>query len=40
MSYVISKSHTWKPLKESVVILNLEEGSYYTLNDTASLIWK
>jgi hypothetical protein len=40
MGYVINKNYTWKPLKESVVILDLKEGSYYTLNDTASLIWK
>lgn len=39
MQYKVSEKYTWKPLKQSVVILNLNEGSYITLNDTASLIW-
>jgi hypothetical protein len=30
---------TWKSLKEGIVLLNLESGDYYTLNETASLLW-
>ena len=40
MSYLISEQYTWKSLKQGVVILNLGEGTYYTLNEEASVIWK
>ncbi len=40
MTYTISEEFTWKPLKQGVVILNLSEGTYYTLNEEASVIWK
>ena len=30
---------TWKILKSGTVLLNLNEGTYYTLNQTASEIW-
>jgi hypothetical protein len=30
---------SWKKLAAGSVILDLEKGSYFTLNDTASLIW-
>jgi len=30
---------TWKILKSGTVLLNLNSGTYYTLNETASEIW-
>jgi hypothetical protein len=31
---------TWKNLEDSVVLLDLNNGSYFTLNETASSIWQ
>jgi hypothetical protein len=40
MNYNLSDNFTWKDLGEKVVVLNLETSEYFTLNETASLIWK
>jgi hypothetical protein len=39
MSYKTLDNVTWKNVSSGVVLLNLESGEYYTLNDTGSLIW-
>jgi outer membrane protein assembly factor BamB len=39
MSYTPPDSVTWKTVSSGTVLLNLESGEYYTLNDTGSLIW-
>ena len=31
---------TWKNLSSGYVLLNLDSGEYYALNETASAIWK
>jgi hypothetical protein len=36
----IPRNVTWKVVKSGVVVLNIEKGTYYTLNETASRIWK
>lgn len=36
----INKNVTWKSLGEKVVAVKVETGEYYTMNETASLIWK
>ena len=36
----ISKNVTWKSLGEKVVAVKVETGEYYTMNETASVIWK
>ena len=38
-SYKISPRFSWKKLGTGCILLDLEKGSYFTLNDTASLIW-
>jgi hypothetical protein len=38
--YTISEKVTWKDLGENVVVLNLFTSEYYTLNETASIIWR
>jgi hypothetical protein len=38
--YLVSDKVTWKDLGESVVVLNLFTSEYYTLNETASVIWR
>ncbi len=38
--YSVSDKVTWKDLGESVVVLNLFTSEYYTLNETASVIWR
>ncbi len=40
MTYQVADSYTWKSLKQGIVILNLNDGSYFTLNETASHVWK
>lgn len=39
MSYKTLDNVTWKNVSSGIVLLNLESGEYYTLNDTGSLIW-
>jgi len=36
----INKNVTWKSLGEKVVAVKVETGEYYTMNETASVIWK
>lgn len=36
----IPRNVTWKAVKSGVVVLNIEKGIYYTLNETASRVWK
>lgn len=38
--FTISDKVTWKDLGESVIVLNLVSSEYYTLNETASVIWR
>ncbi len=40
MPYTIPDNITWKNLDAGVVLLNLDSGAYYTLNETASHIWR
>ncbi len=37
--YRICPRFSWKSLASGSVILDLEKGSYFTLNETAALIW-
>jgi N-acetylmuramoyl-L-alanine amidase CwlA len=39
MGNIIPGHVTWKILKTGTVLLNLNNGAYYTLNRTASEIW-
>ncbi|MFH1369018.1 MAG: PqqD family protein [Elusimicrobiota bacterium] len=40
MKYTIAKNISYRELENEVVVLNLSNGLYYTLNDTSSNIWK
>lgn len=40
MKVEIPENITWKNLKSGIVLLNLDSSEYYTLNETASVIWK
>lgn len=40
MNIQIPENITWKNLKSGIVLLNLDSSEYYTLNETASEIWK
>jgi hypothetical protein len=39
MAHKVFDSITWKDLKSGVVILHIDSGDYFTLNDSASQIW-
>jgi hypothetical protein len=39
MIYKVADDITWKDLKSGVVILHINSGDYFTLNETASQIW-
>lgn len=39
MKLIIPKNVTWKNLEKGVVVLNIEKGTYYALNETATRIW-
>ena len=39
-SYKINKNISWKVLADKVVAVNVDNGDYYTLNATASIIWQ
>jgi UDP-galactopyranose mutase len=39
-SYSINTNISWKLLKDKVVAVNMDNGSYYTFNFTSSLIWQ
>lgn len=36
----IKNNVTWKELGDKVVAVNVESGEYYTMNATASSVWK
>jgi hypothetical protein len=36
----IPEDVTWKNFNAGVVLLNLTTGNYYTLNESASIIWR
>lgn len=40
MSYKIAENIAHRTLEKEVVVLNLKNGLYYVLNDTASRIWE
>jgi len=37
--YTTPSHVTWKNLESGMVLLNLQTSNYYTLNETAKLIW-
>ena len=37
--YQVSPRFSWKKLATGSVILDLEKGTYFTLNETATCIW-
>jgi hypothetical protein len=39
MGYGINSRFSWKKLAAGCVILDLEKGSYFTLNETAAVVW-
>jgi len=39
-SYSIPSNISWKLLKDNVVAVNLDDGNYFTFNETSSLIWQ
>jgi len=38
--YKINSNISWKLLKDNVVAVNTDDGSYYTFNYTSSLVWQ
>jgi hypothetical protein len=38
--YQLNPSYSWRRLSGGCIILDLEQGSYFTLNETASAIWQ
>jgi len=40
MAYTLTDEFVWKEIGQQVVVLQFETGAYWTLNDTASFIWK
>ena len=38
--YKPTEKTTWKKLNDKVIIVDIESGAYYSLNDTASGIWQ
>lgn len=40
MMYSLTDDYVWKEIGRQVVVLHYESGAYWTLNDTASLIWR
>ena len=36
----IPENITWKNLKLGIVLLKLDSGEYFTLNETATLVWR
>jgi hypothetical protein len=39
-NYLIHSNISWKLLKDAVVAVNTDNGSYYTFNPTASAVWQ
>lgn len=40
MQYALNNEYIWKEISNQVVILHLDSGKYYSLNEVGSLIWK
>ncbi len=41
MKIVIDRERiTWRKLREELVLMHLDTGAYYSLNDTGILIWE
>lgn len=40
MAYALSKEYVWKEVGDRVVVLHLDSGRYFSLNDSGSLIWR
>jgi hypothetical protein len=41
MKIVIDKDRiTWRKLKDEFVLMHLDTGSYYSLNETGMIIWR
>jgi len=38
--YSIQSNISWKLLKDNIVAVNLDDGNYFTFNETASIIWQ
>ena len=38
-TYRLNQRYSWKKLAAGCIVLDLEKGSYFTLNETASAIW-
>ena len=37
--YKLNPRYSWKKLAAGRIILDLEKGTYFTLNETASVVW-
>lgn len=40
MAYSLSKEYVWKEVGDRVVVLHLDSGRYFSLNDSGSFIWR
>jgi hypothetical protein len=40
MGFLLPENITWKELESGFVLLNLSDGAYYTLNETASSVFR
>ncbi len=39
MQYSMTSDYIWKEVGEKIVVLNVDSGRYFSLNETASVIW-
>jgi len=40
MTHELQEDYVWKEIGDQVVVLHIDSGKYYSLNSTASLIWR
>ena len=40
VTFKVATQFSWKKLAEGAIVLDLEKGEYFTLNNTAALIWE
>jgi len=40
VTFKIAPAFSWKKLASGAIVLDLEKGEFFTLNDTAALIWE
>lgn len=40
MGFLLPENISWKELKSGFILLNLSDGAYYTLNETASSVFR